>query len=123
MKVKVASHIYHSVKTAENSYFIHQKRANSAEPSNFLLGIMRLEATCTITKPTEEDDDDKNTENKGETGSEKEMANSEEQEVRKVSAEWLDNEEPPSLDIVRQKLANAYITIKKSRSIYDKMRY
>ena len=123
MKVKVASHMCHSVKTAENSYFIHQKRANSAETSNFLRGIMRREATCTITKPTEEDDDDKNTENKGETGSEKEMANSEEQEVRKVFAEWLDNEEPPPLDIVRQKLANTDITIKKARSIYDKMRY
>ena len=119
MKVKVAAHMCHSVRTAENVYCIQEKKLSSANTSSFIRGIMRNQDTDFKTNPKLNNQlEDSNVRE-----SDKALGSQDEHDLKMLFHDYLEEETSPSMQIVKERIDGHSCYDGKNRAIYDKLRY
>ena len=109
MKVKVAAHKCHSVKTAENVYCIKEKKLSSASTSSFLRTTMRnKDADFKIKQQPE---------------LKEEGQNEDDYNLKMLFDNCLGEDTPPSMSVVKERISGHSCCDGKHRAIYDKLRY
>ncbi len=127
MKVELAAHMCHSVKTAENVYCLKEKKANSAKTSLFLRNIMRQDGghEDRVKQPEKRSSSPDLFQSLAQSDRSESAAGSksEDSQLRSIFKDIIESENPPSMSTVKGRLNQNAAFIGRSRAIYGKIQY